>query len=378
MTPTLDREGVLRSWQRRSSPLSRVACIAYAILIIDASLYPFSGWRDIGIRPFDYLLAPWPARGLEFDIVVNVLGYLPLGLFGMFLLYPSLRGIVAVGVVTLASGALSAVLEAVQTYLPTRVASKVDLVTNLSGAFLGALLGAFFAEPVLDRGRLRELRFQWFERDASWGIVIVALWFGAILYPQSFAFASGNLTQTFGIALAEPEWIGFLHEPSARDFSLEDLVVSSCFLSAAGLLFLNQLRSFAPRLLLIFAFLGLSVLCKTLGTGWTYSPGAPFVWITRGAFGSGIAAALILLVGLSLPRGGRNWLLRILLLFGVFLVNTLPANPYFDSATQDWAHGRLLNFYGLALGVSLAWPFVALAYSLRRERADRVARAGSV
>ncbi|MGA2551885.1 MAG: VanZ family protein [Burkholderiaceae bacterium] len=339
--------------------------MAYTILLVDASLYPFSGWRDLWIGPFDYLFAPWPSRALEFDMVVNVLGYLPLGLLGVFVLYPKIRGWASVGIVTVGAAALSAALEATQTYLPTRVASKVDLATNIAGALVGAVLGTLLAEPVLDRGRLREVRRRWFARDRSWGLVIGVLWFGAILYPQPFAFACGNIAKTFGIGFDEPAWLGFLREPSARGFAIEEMTVSGCFLSAAGLHFLNLLRPFAPRTLAIFVFLGLSAAAKTLGTGWTYAPGEPFIWITRGAFESGIGAALILLFGLYLPIRWRAFVAQLLLLAGLVLVNTLPENPYFEGAWQDWAHGRLLNFYGLALGVSLAWPFVALAYLVR-------------
>jgi len=368
----------LRSWQRRSSPLARVACLAYALLLLDASLYPFSGWRDLGIGPFDYLWAPWPPRALEFDMVVNVLGYLPLGLFGMFALYPRVRGWLGAALVTLSSAALSAGLEAIQTYLPTRVASKVDLATNVAGAVLGAILGGLLAEPILDRGRLREVRVQWLVRDASWGVVITVLWFGAILYPQPFAFALGNLGKTFSIGLAEPNRLGFLREPSARGFALEELVVSACFLAAAGLLLLNLLRTFAPRIRLTFGFIGLSAVAKTLGTGWTYAPGEPFIWITRGALESGIAAEIVLLAAIYMAPRWRGRLAQLLLCIGLVLVNLLPENPYFEGAWQGWAHGRLLNFYGLALGVSLVWPFVALAYLLRGARPDAKGSAPSV
>lgn len=338
------------------------------VLIVDASLYPFSGWREIGLGAFDYLSAPWPKRALEFDMVVNVLGYFPLGLLAMFALYPKLRGALATGLVILCSIVLSGALEAIQTFLPTRVASKVDLVTNVAGATLGAVCGALLCEPILDRGRLREVRLQWFARDANFGIVIAALWFGAILYPQPFAFACGNLSGVLDVGFSEPGWLSFLREPSARGFTIEELVVSTCFLSAAGLLVLNLLRPFAPRTIIIFVYVVLCAIAKTLGTGLTYAPGEPFIWVTRGSFESVIGTAIILLGALYVSPKWGVWIAQLLLVAGLFLVNMLPSNPYFEGAAQDWAHGRLLNFYGLALGVSLAWPFVALAYLVRMRR----------
>ena len=79
--------------------------------------------------------------------------------------------------------ALSIHLEAMQTYLPSRVASKVDVLANGPGALVGALLAARFAHVLLDTGRLRVWRTRWFATDASRGLVLVVVWFGALVYP---------------------------------------------------------------------------------------------------------------------------------------------------------------------------------------------------
>ena len=39
----------------RPSPLARYLLLAYVLLVIYASLYPFSGWRDQGVSAFAYL-----------------------------------------------------------------------------------------------------------------------------------------------------------------------------------------------------------------------------------------------------------------------------------------------------------------------------------
>ena len=53
--------------------------LAYAALIVYASLYPFADWRDQGIAPWAYLAAPWPRYWTAFDFGINVVGYMPLG-----------------------------------------------------------------------------------------------------------------------------------------------------------------------------------------------------------------------------------------------------------------------------------------------------------
>src|SRR6185436_9858558 len=51
----------------------------YAALIVYASLYPFSGWRVPGVSPWQFLLLPWSRWWTAFDLVSNLLGYMPLG-----------------------------------------------------------------------------------------------------------------------------------------------------------------------------------------------------------------------------------------------------------------------------------------------------------
>ena len=58
-------------------------------------------------------------------------------------------------------------MEAVQTYLPTRVASNLDLAANALGALLGAAIMSPATGALLDRGLLRRSRLLWFERDTA-------------------------------------------------------------------------------------------------------------------------------------------------------------------------------------------------------------------
>ncbi len=176
----------------RASPLARQAFAAYAALIVYASLYPFEGWVSLGIGPFDYLFAPMQRYVTAFDVVTNVLGYLPFGALGVLALHPRWRGVAA----TLIAGALgvllSGTMEALQTYLPTRVASNLDLGANALGALLGAALAAPATGALLDRGALRRLRFAWLEPDGSTPLLLAALWPFAIVFPSPFLFGIGD------------------------------------------------------------------------------------------------------------------------------------------------------------------------------------------
>ena len=87
---------------------------------------------------------------------------------------------------------LSGTMEAVQTYLPTRVASNLDLAANALGALLGAAIMSPATGALLDRGLLRRLRLLWFERDRAALACLVAAWPFATMYPAPRLFGLGN------------------------------------------------------------------------------------------------------------------------------------------------------------------------------------------
>src|SRR5262245_52675200 len=110
-----------------ASSLVRILFVVYALLVAYASLYPLEGWRDPGISPFAFLDQGWPRTLLRFDVVTNILGYVPFGLLGVAALQPRLRGVAAFAAATGAAFVLSLSLEALQSFLPTRTASNLDL-----------------------------------------------------------------------------------------------------------------------------------------------------------------------------------------------------------------------------------------------------------
>src|SRR5436305_183795 len=80
------------------------------------------------------------------------------------------RGALAVCAAFLGGALLSGAMESIQTYLPTRVASNLDLAANALGALVGGVLVAPGTSALLDRGLLRRIRFTWFERHAAYVI----------------------------------------------------------------------------------------------------------------------------------------------------------------------------------------------------------------
>src|SRR5487761_2412367 len=99
----------------RPSPLARYLLLAYVLLIVYGSLYPFSGWRDQGVCPFAYLAGRLPRYITAFDVVTNLLAYMPLGFLALLALHPHLRGKLAFAAASLAGCFLSLAMEALQT-----------------------------------------------------------------------------------------------------------------------------------------------------------------------------------------------------------------------------------------------------------------------
>jgi glycopeptide antibiotics resistance protein len=94
----------------------------------------------------EILIPPWKDMvfmGPDYpDIIVNVLGFVPFGFF--FFLYRQCsrpaRMAKNILLVVLAGAAISLTIEVVQAWLPNRVSSVMDLLTNTTGALLGAAL----------------------------------------------------------------------------------------------------------------------------------------------------------------------------------------------------------------------------------------------
>jgi VanZ family protein len=117
--------------------MARWALLAYVAVIVYASLHPFQSWRNPGIDPWEFVLAPWPRYWTGFDLVTNWLAYVPLGALMVWTFYPRYRPWWAVILAFLGGAMLSASLEGLQTYLPNRISSNVDLGCNALGALCG-------------------------------------------------------------------------------------------------------------------------------------------------------------------------------------------------------------------------------------------------
>ncbi len=348
------------------SSLPRYLLAAYVLLIAYASLYPLSGWHAHGASPFAFVTAPWPRWITGFDIAANLLGYLPFGMLCVLSVRPALAARRALAVAVLGGMLLSLALEATQSYLPARVASNVDLLTNAAGALLGAVAGLLAAPWLLGSGPFRRLRAHAFVagHQGDRGLTLLALWLFAQLNPATLLFGTGDLRYL----LAEPAGPAY----GAELFVTVETLTAAANLVAVTLLASAMLTRAAPMRLLLLALLGAALAVKALAFAILMRAEQAFAWFTPGAQ-QGLAIGLaLMLLAVVLPRVLRLALAALLLMAATVLVNLAPPNPYTAATLKVWAQGHFLNFNGLAQFVAALWPFAALLYLIhlaaRRER----------
>jgi len=338
------------------SRLPRLALAVYVLLVVYASLYPLSGWRDQGTPAFAFLAAAWPRWVTPFDLVSNVLGYLPYGVLCVLGLRPRWRGPAAILAAALSGAALSVVLEAAQSFLPARVASNLDVLANTAGALTGAIAGTLAAPWLPGRGPLSRLRAEAFRAGAETDLLLalLGLWLFTQLNPAMLLFGTGDLRDLLADAA------GPAHSPQL--FVSIEAATAACNLVAVSLLASMVMRPGARTRTLLLGLLAAALTVKTLAFAVLMRAEHAFAWLTQGAqLGLGIGVAFVL-AAVALPRTLRLVIAAVLLMAATVLVNLSPPNPYTAAMLKVWEHGHFLHFNGLTRLVSAAWPFAALAY----------------
>ena len=373
-TPRADEPASAFKADRTASASVRVALVFYTMLVVYASCFPFSGWHDNGLLPWSYLSEQMPHYWTGFDLAVNVIGYVPLGALAVLAMYPRLRGAQAVTAASMAGIVLAMLLEAVQSYLPSRVPSNLDLMTNGSGMLIGALVGEAMRSPVLEQSRLRELRRAWFSEQASLGLIVVSMWPLAQIFPQPYLFGHGQLLGTVSRWMSDwleapidlSQWLWAELGSGIEHYFPAEVIVTACGMTGAVLTLLCQTRRHAPKTMLAIMLLMAALSIKTLAHALLFDPDDALGWLTPSAT-SGLLIGVVMLTGLSFapPLAQRRAAIFTLAL-GLAVMNIMPANPYFMSTLQEWVQGRFLNFNGAAHFLSLTWPLLALWFLTHR------------
>jgi VanZ family protein len=365
---------------------------AYVALIVYASLYPFTGWHDQGLPAWEFLRSPLPPKyWTGFDVGINIVGYVP---FGFLLVLTVLRrgnqrltpisNVAAVAISVLCAALLSFCMEMLQSYLPSRVASNLDLALNVLGAATGAVLAAVL-ELAGAIDRWSNFRGRWFVRDARGALVLLALWPFALLFPPAVPLGLGQVFERVESAVAD--WLldtPFLEWLPVRDVELQPLVPGVELICVAlgalvpCLLGYSIVRTAARRAMFAIAAIAIGIAATALSAALSWGPAHAWAWLSLPVQLGLVAGLVLALVLLPVPPRGCAALVLLALVVHLALLNQAPASEYFTQTLKTWEQGRFIRFNGLAQWLGWLWPYVTLAYVLVRvSRSDPQNRIGA-
>lgn len=339
--------------------------IAALLFVVLASLYPFVDWRDPGVPPWAFVEAPWPKYYTLLDLALNVVFYLPLGFVLTAGLQSRLKpGWAAIASVTL-GGLLSLVLEMGQVYLPSRVASNLDVGCNLAGMLMGAVGGMIYGRTLVDGAAARWRHRRILRgRVGDAGILLLSLWMLGQLQSGVPLFAVGVVRDGLGLLP------GTLPDVTAL-MAAERLRIAC---GAVGVSVIAWQSQSAKSIVLLAALWVGTFALKSL-SGTLLAPPQPLYWVhasTLAGMAWGLGATLCALL---LPAAGQRALGALALVFGILLSNLIPDNPYQSQVLRLVQEGHVINFNGLTRVTMMFWPYCALIFLLThasRGQASRV------
>ncbi len=343
------------------------ALLTYVVMLVYASLAPFAGWQ----RPDGYTLFDWPKYVTLFDVAINIVAYLPLGaIVASSLRNPlddaefSQRQWPAVLALSVLAGLLiSTALEFAQAFLPGRVSSPVDVLTNTLGTGAGA------AAILLPVGRrtiraLVDFRLTHFSQAprTDWGLLLLVLWLVAQLNPAIPFFEAGLLAEQAPVAAAGIPATGATpYDPLV----LLPQAVGVALNVAAFAMFVTMLlpsteRAGLPLLLVLAAGLAakLAMAALLLKAPQLVSSLSPATVI-------GVICGLVLQSLFTRPRyRWRAFWAALFMFAGGVMAKLASVYAALDQALRlfNWPHGQLANFAGLTRWINEVWPFAALVF----------------
>lgn len=160
--------------------------LGYGLLVIYGTLFPLAEWVTPPSGWINPITADWPQNVSRADLLVNLLAYVPLGVFLVLWLRPRTGIVLAIVLAFLAGTALSFTLEVLQSALPSRVPSPVDWLANAIGTAAGALLAALFNPHSAPGRKLLYWRHAWFTEGTLGNLALVILLFWTMTQAAPF------------------------------------------------------------------------------------------------------------------------------------------------------------------------------------------------
>jgi hypothetical protein len=122
--------------------------------------------------------------------------------------------------------------------------------------------------------------------------------------------------------------------------------------------------SVARRVLFVLLTFAIGICTTALSAALSFGPQHAWAWFNLPAEAGLVAALLVVIFMLWVPR--RATAALVLLALGVYLslLNQAPASAYFSQTLATWEQGRFIRFHGLAQWLGWLWPYAAVVYVL--------------
>jgi len=332
----------------------------YSALLAYGSLYPLSAWQGERLFDLSFLWAPWPRKITRIDLLTNLFIYVPFGIFATRALFHRHFSLVPWLSICLFGAVFSTSLECLQLFVPNRVASNVDILTNTTGVAIGAALAPFFSSRSRFFALLVALRRHWFRPGwiVNLGLILLMLWILAQFSLQKPGLVGGGLHGGFtpfwenGVAQFRPG-VALLFALEIASLSLftsvllrpdQRLKVGALIFTLSAILIKFLIAALLIKLVFLVRLLSLEILLGlTLGAGsalaivYFRSKPPPYPLVAS------VLCALVL----------------VKLMYGAPFLTSTGQTP--DLATQP---ELLFNIGGIAYLVAELWPYLALGCTL--------------
>ena len=269
------------------------------VVIVYGSLYPWDFHStQLAASPLWVLIHSWPTsvdRFLFRDIAVNVLLYMPVGVFGFLALRQHVRTTIAATATVLIALALSSSIEMIQLFDDARVCSASDVVCNVSGTVLGVALGSLY-QQWLKRflARVDTAKFL----HPSGAVLLFYTWLAYQAFPLFPALSRTKLAAKFRILFANVS----ISPLETFTYFVEWLIVAQLLESVLGA---ERTRRLFPLLLLV---LPAKLFIAGRSVTWSELTGAVLAYLCsyllsgyqwRTALAAGLIVLLLIVRGLA-------------------------------------------------------------------------------
>lgn len=334
--------------------------LGYSLFILYASLSPFTGWREQGMSFIAVLQQPLWLTYLAFDVIFNLLAYVPLGLLLGLILRTRFNASASLLFACILGMVLSASMEYLQMYLPTRTSSNLDVLTNTSGTLFGALLALSITRWTRFFNQLARWRDRTFRHGKvmDFGLALLVLWMFGQINPSlpmlGNVFISASAHQPFASMSSAP-FDGW--ESAAVMFNLLML----------GTLLLTLLRNKTAVINVVLMLLFSVALIKFITAAVLLKSSAMLLWVNSEAMLGILIGGILLFITRRFDQGNlvRFGALQTLayLIIAHFVLET--GTPAAAMSIYHWKYGHLLNYNGLAQTITLVFPALLLLHLWR-------------